>query len=622
MWHRHSALEHGGKYEGRRVMAVSMGADRWHDEELLDAAKDSPLAGLANSLGYDMDEWLEVATTALPETLRITSNRNDSEWTIKQIRDLGATPLSWLGENNAFQMPFERGKAADKKTKHMMTILHDSGRITRQEAASMLPVALLQPQPQQLILDMCAAPGSKATQIAEVIAPSGVVVANEPVSGRLNMLVSNRGRLALSNMLISQHDGRHLGRIPPPGFDAIVADVPCTGNATTRKNRNLWWKWTPKNGRALFKLQVDIVARGASLLVPGGKLMLSTCSIDPVENEAVVAELLRQLPYLQLVPIDEKLVPGLTLQKGLKDWDILNEQGQIVDFDGTIPELPLLKPVHLSPQKRMKLADNTELESEIKLEKELEIESLLPLCRRLRHQDNDTGGFFVAMLMHKKDATPQGIARTFIHKRALPSESTWQPKLLDQPRPDRHSIFPAAEEIIDEAVSRYKLNDPGWSWWHRGKRTNIAPKMAFERIFMQQCPNKKGNIWPQGTFHPMKIIHVGLPVFTEKKGTWRTRQETIPAIQQHMGDVLLNISQQTLKRLLLGWAPLIEEFTEELKLEAPEPGPLLFGCEIEGVEHVVSAWSGARITMMIDNVGKDILRYKLGLPFIFEDEEE
>ena len=622
MWHRHSALEHGGKYEGRRVMAVSMGADRWHDEELLDAAKDSPLAGLANSLGYDMDEWLEVATTALPETLRITSNRNDSEWTIKQIRDLGATPLSWLGENNAFQMPFERGKAADKKTKHMMTILHDSGRITRQEAASMLPVALLQPQPQQLILDMCAAPGSKATQIAEVIAPSGVVVANEPVSGRLNMLVSNRGRLALSNMLISQHDGRHLGRIPPPGFDAIVADVPCTGNATTRKNRNLWWKWTPKNGRALFKLQVDIVARGASLLVPGGKLMLSTCSIDPVENEAVVAELLRQLPYLQLVPIDEKLVPGLTLQKGLKDWDILNEQGQIVDFDGTIPELPLLKPVHLSPQKRMKLADNTELESEINLEKELEIESLLPLCRRLRHQDNDTGGFFVAMLMHKKDATPQGIARTFIHKRALPSESTWQPKLLDQPRPDRHSIFPASKDIIDEAVSRYKLNDPGWSWWHRGKRTNIAPKMAFERIFMQQCPNKKGNIWPQGTFHPMKIIHVGLPVFTEKKGTWRTRQETIPAIQQHMGDVLLNISQQTLSRLLKGWAPLIEEFTEELKLKAPEPGPLLFGCVIDGVEHVVSAWSGARITMMIDNVGKDILRYKLGLPFIFEDEEE
>jgi hypothetical protein len=204
----------------------------------------------------------------------------------------------------------------------------------------------------------------------------------------------------------------------------------------------------------------------------------------------------------------------------------------------------------------------------------------------------------------------------------LPSESTWQPKLLDQPRPDRHSIFPASKDIIDEAVSRYKLNDPGWSWWHRGKRTNIAPKMAFERIFMQQCPNKKGNIWPQGTFHPMKIIHVGLPVFTEKKGTWRTRQETIPAIQQHMGDVLLNISQQTLSRLLKGWAPLIEEFTEELKLKAPEPGPLLFGCVIDGVEHVVSAWSGARITMMIDNVGKDILRYKLGLPFIFEDEEE
>lgn len=603
-------------------MAVTMGTDRWHDEELLDAAKVSPLAGLAESLGYEMNEWLEVATTALPETLRITSNRNDRDWTIQQIANLGATPLSWLGSDNAYQMPFERGKASDKKSKHMMTILHDSGRITKQEAASMLPVALLQPQPQQLVLDMCAAPGSKATQIAEAIAPSGIVVANEPVSGRLNMLVSNRGRLALNNMLISQHDGRHLGRIPPPGFDAIIADIPCTGNATTRKNRNLWWKWTPKNGRALFKLQVDIVARGASLLVPGGKLMLSTCSMDPVENEAVVAELLRQLPYLQLVPIDESLVPGLTLQKGICDWDILDEEGKVVAFDGSLPELPLLKPAHLCPQKRMELSDDVELDETIEVEKELEIKSLLPLCRRLRHQDNDTGGFFVAMLMHKKDATPQGVARTFIHKRALPSESTWQPKLLDHPKPDRHSIFPAAEEIIDEAVSRYKLNDPGWSWWHRGKRTNIAPKMALERIFMQQCPNKKGNIWPQGTFHPMKIIHVGLPVFTEKKGTWRTRQESIPALQQHMGDVLLNISQQILGRLLQGWAPLIEEFTEQLKIEAPEPGPLLFGCQINGIVHVASAWSGARITMMIDDVGKDILRAKLGLPFIFESEEE
>ena len=106
-------------------MAVTMGTDRWHDEELLDAAKVSPLAGLAESLGYEMNQWLEVATTALPETLRITSNRNDRDWTIQQIANLGATPLSWLGSDNAYQMPFERGKASDKKSKHMMTILHD-----------------------------------------------------------------------------------------------------------------------------------------------------------------------------------------------------------------------------------------------------------------------------------------------------------------------------------------------------------------------------------------------------------------------------------------------------------------------------------------------------------------
>ena len=164
------------------------------------------------------------------------------------IRDraLGAVPLPWMPDETGFSMPFARGRAPEGLAQRLMALLHETGRITRQEAASMLPVRLLELKSNSLALDMCAAPGSKTTQMGERLHPNGVVVANEPVSGRLNMLVSNRSRLALTNVVVTQHDGRHFGRLPPPGFDVVVADVPCTGTATSRKNPDVWWDWTPK----------------------------------------------------------------------------------------------------------------------------------------------------------------------------------------------------------------------------------------------------------------------------------------------------------------------------------------------------------------------------------------
>ncbi|MCH1461615.1 MAG: hypothetical protein L7U25_04580 [Candidatus Poseidonia sp.] len=198
-------------------------------EERRTYAGSSSLTALVTHLGKDAESWLQYALEPLPETFRISLHRHDRDWTVEQVKALGAKPLSWMPDETAFVMPFARGRAPDGLAQRMMALLHETGRITRQEAASMLPVRLLNLTQETLALDMCAAPGSKATQLAEELHPQGVVVANEPVSGRLNMLVSNRSRLGLANMVLTQHDGRHFGRLPPPGFDAIVADVPCTG---------------------------------------------------------------------------------------------------------------------------------------------------------------------------------------------------------------------------------------------------------------------------------------------------------------------------------------------------------------------------------------------------------
>ena len=596
-----------------------MSRDEWQEQDLLVVARDTPLANLAKNLGYDVDTWLQSATTSLPETLRITHSRHDKAWTESILRELGGKPLAWAEDDFAWQMPFARGQAPDERSKYILSLLHESGRITRQEAASMLPVVVLNPQPGELILDLCAAPGSKATQIAEAIAPSGVVVANEPVSGRVNMLVSNRGRLSTTNMLINQQDGRHIGRIPPPGYDGVVADVPCTGSATSRKNRNVWWKWSPKESRTLFRLQVEITQRGASLLRPGGELVYSTCSLDPCENEAVVAQLLRKLPYLELIDIDESRLAGMKLRPGLTDWDALDEQAQPIPRGDEVARTTFLQPAHMSPAARLHWSEA--LDEEIDESVELHIQTELAKCRRLIHHDNDTGGFFVALFRHRPEATPEGIAKSFIRNRKPSLHSEWVPLVLDHPQTNRYTIYAAPQETVDEAKTRYGVDGKDLSWWIRGKRLNIAPKMVDERIFSQKCPNKRGNLWPEGTFHPLKLIHVGLPAFTKKRDAWRSRQEAVPALQSLITESKHIISPETLTRLLKGWAPLIEEYNSEFE-PIEVDGPLLLSCLLPSGESLIAAWAGARLTLMLDEKARDVLRLKLGMPFQADDEEE
>ena len=90
--------------------------------------------------------------------------------------------------------------------------------------------------------------------------------------------------------------------MPQPGFDSILVDVPCSGTGTIRKNKGLWWNWKPQVSKSLQKLQLRIVERCSSLLKPG-KMVYSTCSIDPLENEIIVTKLLEKFEWLELEKI-------------------------------------------------------------------------------------------------------------------------------------------------------------------------------------------------------------------------------------------------------------------------------------------------------------------------------
>ena len=567
--------------------------ERSGQDGLLAQAEIAPLTGLAESLGIDRKEWIQTATQPLPETLRLTMNHYDMDWTREQLRAMGATPLTWSIGNEAYQLPFARGQAPRDGTREILALLHDTGRVTRQEAASMLPILVLDPQPEELLLDLCAAPGSKATHAAERMAPSGVVVANEPISGRVNMLASNRGRLSLHNVMITQHDGRHVGRIPKPGFDAIVADVPCTGSATSRKNKDVWWSWSPKGGRTMFQLQVDIASRGAQLLRPGGTMVYSTCSIDPVENEAVIAELIRKCPWMEVIDIDESKVESLAWHQGLTTWSPLDEQGVVPDDPQSVP---FFDERYLPPQEQTLL-------------------DALPKTRRLYPQDNNTGGFYVALLRHRKDATPEGVAKTFIDKLAKRREdSGWESRLLDAPKANRHTVHGATKEEADIVMQQCQLAEADYSWWKRGKRMAIAPKLVHDRIWSQETPNKRGDRWPGGTFHPLQVLHVGLPAFVSKNENWRARQESIPLLYSKLSDELTAIETDSLMRLLSGEALEPEVIFGET---IPSQGAFLLRCQHETGTLIINAWCGTRITLMLDKGERRLLAIRLGL----EEEE-
>ena len=579
------------------------------EQERAAFAKTSPLTALVRHLGRDEERWLEYALRPLPETFRISLHRSDRAWTVDQVKALGAIPIPWMPDESAFVMPFDRGKATGEGQR-MMALLHETGRITRQEAASMLPVRLLSADGPQVALDLCAAPGSKTTQLAELLHPEGVVIANEPVSGRLNMLVSNRSRLGLANVVVTQHDGRHFARLPPPGLDTVVADVPCTGTATTRKNRDVWWDWTPKEGRKMFKMQVEIAGRGAALLVPGGTLVYSTCSLDPIENEAVVAELLRRHPYLELAPVE---VDRLTLHQGRQTWPLLDESGEPVSI-ASAHELPFVEPHHLSPTDRIALGHGEEKE-------EQRIHGALPMCARLWHEDHDTGGFFVALFRHRGDDSEEGVAKAYRSRRALRTSPGWAPSYKRPPTPDANTVVEADASVVSEVENLYGLDLSPYSVWQRGKRLNIAPPLVKQRLFDPEAPTNKGDVWPGGTFHPVRVAHAGLPAFTLKKGSWRSRQEAVYVLAQRFNANIGDIPEAVFVRLLCGWAPLVEEFYDELGMETLPPGAFLFRSRFSWGEEVLSVWIGARVTLMIDLNEQNMLRRKLALPWRDEEGE-
>jgi len=218
------------------------------------------------------------------------------------------------------------------------------GLIFPQEAASMIPPLLLELSNKDIVLDMCAAPGAKTTQIAQYMENRGCVIANEPNIRRINVLISNLQRCGVLNTQVTKFDGRFFLKYENC-FDSVLVDAPCSNAGMVRKNFKYLKSWREKEIEHLSRLQKALIIAGYRTLKNGGVLVYSTCTLDPMENEEVVDYLLRNTD----AEIEEI---GLPLRK----------REPFVNFG------------------------DKEYTSEVRK------------CLRIHPQDNDTEGFFVAKI--------------------------------------------------------------------------------------------------------------------------------------------------------------------------------------------------------------------------------
>lgn len=178
---------------------------------------------------------------------------------------------------------------------------HEAGVYYIQEPSAMAPAAFLGVEPGEKILDLCAAPGGKTTQIAGRMQGRGLLVSNEIHPQRARILSENVERLGIRNCLVLNESPEKLAEIFPDYFDRILVDAPCSGEGMFRKNENAGEEWSPENVEQCAARQDGILDCAVTMLRPGGRLVYSTCTFAPLEDEGSVSRLLLRHPELEIL---------------------------------------------------------------------------------------------------------------------------------------------------------------------------------------------------------------------------------------------------------------------------------------------------------------------------------
>jgi len=274
----------------------------------------------------DVEAFTEASLKPMRKSIRV----NTLKTSIKEIKSrFKLEQVPWCKEGF-----FIKGKAIGNTLEHYL------GYIYLQGAASMIPPTILKPKPHETILDMCASPGSKTTQMAAMMENTGIIVANDNKIARLKPLTLNLQRCGITNTVLTVMEGRWFKQ----KFDKILLDAPCSGIGTIRKSLKTINMYNPNTIRKFAGVQRQLIKTAFNNLEDGGTMVYSTCTLEPDEDEGIVDFLLKEFDNAKV-----------------EKFSIDMKRGKITDeFEGKV------------------------FDSDIKK------------CLKVWPQDNDTEGFFVA----------------------------------------------------------------------------------------------------------------------------------------------------------------------------------------------------------------------------------
>ncbi|GFE55304.1 proliferating cell nuclear antigen [Babesia ovis] len=359
------------------------------------------------------------------------------------------------------------------------------GSLSRQETVSMLPVLYLDPQPHEDILDICAAPGMKFLQILDAVhtklhyehgqspcSNRGVLVGNDVCQQRLSTLVHNvKGiscpSVAVTNFDASRFPNLYNARGEQLLFDRILADVPCSCDGTLRKAPDVWTMWKAVGGLHMHRLQLSIIKRVMQLLKPGGTLIYSTCSLNPLENEAIASYIAsegRRQYGVELVPLEP--LPGFKVARGLTEWLVPNPEGGYYYSYESVPDglrHRVTSSMFKAPEWDAKLAQY--------------------VIRVLPHY-NDTGGFFLLKARKVSTGTGDGATEKPQHIEPLDVEITHAETKVSKRRGEKllhdYVLYNEVEPDIFDNVCRF--------YGIEGKRReNFGRMLVTKRYSRNHC---------------------------------------------------------------------------------------------------------------------------------------
>ena len=214
------------------------------------------------------------------------------------------------------QIPYEKAGFYVDNEKRGRHILHHAGAFYMQEPSAMFTINSIKFNGDEKVLDMCAAPGGKTIQIANRI-PNGVLISNEYVKSRAEILFSNVERMGLKNVIITNETPANLAEAYGDCFDVVVVDAPCSGEGMFRRGEEVTEQWYPEINEMCAMRQLEILEHADKTLKQGGRLIYSTCTYSVLENENVVRKFLKKHNY-ELVNIDVNLPRGIDMPEAVR----------------------------------------------------------------------------------------------------------------------------------------------------------------------------------------------------------------------------------------------------------------------------------------------------------------